>query len=129
MNHYRSGEGWIYCLDLFEELEHTDGGEGNSKIWPAGKVELGHQPGSFGDVAGLLCAQTQLSVNNIWLAKFQKADVICLRGNVLLNLVATVTIIKIAATFIHRWRCLYHRAVFFLKHYAEVQSYKECRNV
>lgn len=57
MNDYGSREGWIHCLDLFEELEHTNGGEGNSKIWPAGKVELGHQPGCFGDIAGLLLGQ------------------------------------------------------------------------
>lgn len=59
MNHNRSREGWIHCLDLFEELEHADGREGNSEIRPTSEVKLGHQPGSLAGITGLLCAVTK----------------------------------------------------------------------
>jgi len=58
VDHYRPGEGWIHCLDFFEELEHTDGGEGNSKVRPAGEVKLGDQTGSLGSITGLLYTDT-----------------------------------------------------------------------
>ena len=64
VDHDRPREGWIDRLDLFEELEHADGGERNSKVGPAGEVELGDQPGSLGGIAGLLHRRHKPSVNN-----------------------------------------------------------------
>ncbi|TNN73900.1 hypothetical protein EYF80_015917 [Liparis tanakae] len=58
VDHDRPGEGWIDHLDFFEELEHADGGEGNSKVRPAGEVQLGDQPGSLSSIAGLLRRDT-----------------------------------------------------------------------
>lgn len=45
---------WIDGLDLFEELQHADGRERNSKVRPAGEVELGDRSGGLGCLAGLL---------------------------------------------------------------------------
>lgn len=61
MDHNRPSEGGIDHLDLFEEFEHADGGERNSKVGPAGEVELGDRPGSLGGIAGLLCSDTNTS--------------------------------------------------------------------
>lgn len=54
MNHNRPRKRRVDRLDLFEELEHADGGERNSKIRPAGKVKLSDKPGSLSNVASLL---------------------------------------------------------------------------
>lgn len=54
MDHNGPGEGRVDCLHLLEELEHADGGEGHSEVRPAGEVELGDLPGSFGGITGLL---------------------------------------------------------------------------
>ena len=58
VDHNRPREGWIDHLDLFEELQHADGGERNSKVGPAGEVELGDEPGSLSSIAGLLHRDT-----------------------------------------------------------------------
>lgn len=56
-----SGEGRVDRLHLLQELEHSDGREGNSEVGPAGEVELRDQSGSFAAaVAGLLNDQTQI---------------------------------------------------------------------
>lgn len=65
MDHDGPREGWIDHLDLFEELEHADGGERNSKVGPAGEVELGDQPGSLSDIAGLLHGDTNAGRNKV----------------------------------------------------------------
>lgn len=44
MDHDRASVLGVAGLDLLEELEHADGREGDAKVWPAGEVELGHQP-------------------------------------------------------------------------------------
>lgn len=67
VDHNRPREGGIDHLDLFEEFEHADGGERNSKVGPAGEVKLGDEPGSLSSITGLLHrdtneAQTQLMV-------------------------------------------------------------------
>lgn len=54
------GERRVDSLHLLQELKHSDGREGNSKVRPAGEVELRDQPRSFVvAVAGLLDDQTQ----------------------------------------------------------------------
>lgn len=54
------GERRVDRLHLLQELEHSDGREGNSKVGPAGEVELRDQPRSFVvAVAGLLSDETQ----------------------------------------------------------------------
>lgn len=74
MDHNWPREWWIDRLDLFEELEHADGRERNSKVGPAGEVELGDQSGSLGIITGLLDTDTNKSrntfnsVNNIHIA-------------------------------------------------------------
>lgn len=54
MDHNGPREVWIYCLDLFEKLEHANRGERNSKVGPAGEMELGDQTGSLSGIIGLL---------------------------------------------------------------------------
>lgn len=54
MDQDRPGEGRVDRLDLLQELEHADRRERNSKVGPAGEVELGDQSGGFGVVTGLL---------------------------------------------------------------------------
>lgn len=55
-----SREGRVDRLHLLQELEHSDGREGNSEVGPAGEVELRDQSGSFAAaVTGLLNDQTQ----------------------------------------------------------------------
>ena len=49
-----SSIGWVDSLDLLEEFQHADGREWHPKVWPAGEVELGDQPGSSGTIAALL---------------------------------------------------------------------------
>lgn len=59
-----SRERRIDRLHLLQELEHSDGREGNSKVGPAGEVELRDQSGSFVvAVAGLLNDQTRKPVS------------------------------------------------------------------
>lgn len=54
------GEGRVDRLHLLQELEHSDGREGNPEVGPAGEVELRDQSGSFAvGVAGLLNDETQ----------------------------------------------------------------------
>lgn len=57
----RPGEGWIDRLDLLQELEHADWRERNSKVGPAGEVELGERSGGFGVVTCLLNVDTNNS--------------------------------------------------------------------
>lgn len=59
VDHDGPGEGGIHRLDLFEELEHADGREGNSEVRPAGEVELSDQTWGLRGVAGLLQTGTQ----------------------------------------------------------------------
>lgn len=65
MDHNRPSEGWIDHFDLLEEFEHADGGERNSKVRPAGEVELGDRAGSLGSIAGLLHGDTNI-VNSVY---------------------------------------------------------------
>lgn len=43
MHHYGSCILGIAGLDLLQEFQHPDGGEGHPEVGPAGEVELGHQ--------------------------------------------------------------------------------------
>lgn len=65
MDHNRPSEGWIDHFDLLEEFEHANGGERNSKVRPAGEVELGDWPGSLCSIAGLLHRDTNI-VNSVY---------------------------------------------------------------
>lgn len=44
MDHDGPGTKGVVILHFFEELEHANRGEGHPEIWPAGEVELGHEP-------------------------------------------------------------------------------------
>lgn len=59
VDHDRPRESGVDGLDLFEELQHADGREGDSKVRPAGEVELGDGSGGLGSIAGLLGTNTQ----------------------------------------------------------------------
>lgn len=59
VDRYGPSERWIDGLDLFEELQHADGRERNSKVRPAGEMELGDRSGGLGCLAGLLETETQ----------------------------------------------------------------------
>ena len=54
VDHNGPGVGWVDLLDLLQELEHANGGEGHSEVRPAGEVHLGHQPGSLRPITSLL---------------------------------------------------------------------------
>lgn len=76
MDHNGPTEGRIDSLDLFEELEHADGREWNSKVRPAGEMELGDQSGSFGVVIGLLdTKQRIITFNNLTTKKKQTKEI------------------------------------------------------
>lgn len=67
MDHNRPRKGRIHCLDLFEELKHSDGGERNTEVRPAGKVKLSDQTRRLGGLAGLLHSKQSFTsfMNNI----------------------------------------------------------------
>lgn len=44
VHHYGSSILWVARFNLFKELKHANRGKGHSKIWPAGEMELSHQP-------------------------------------------------------------------------------------
>lgn len=44
MHHYGPSILRVARFNLFKELEHADGGKGHAKVWPAGEMELSHQP-------------------------------------------------------------------------------------
>lgn len=44
VNYYGSGVSWVDTLDFLEKLEHPNRREWNTKVRPAGEVELGDQP-------------------------------------------------------------------------------------
>lgn len=85
MHNNWSSIGWIDSLDLLEEFQHTDGCEWHPKVWPAGEVKLGDQPGSSGTIAALLRSKDPqslyLCMNNAQCA--DTADllsVVCMNG-------------------------------------------------
>lgn len=47
VHHYGSSILWVARFNLFKELKHADGGKGHTKVWPAGEMELSHQPLGF----------------------------------------------------------------------------------
>ena len=44
MDHDGPGILRVAILDLLEELQHANRGEGHPEVWPAGEVELGDEP-------------------------------------------------------------------------------------
>lgn len=65
MDHNGPSEGRIDSLDLFEELEHADGREGNAEVGPAGEVELGDRSGSLGSITGLLNTKKIANIEHV----------------------------------------------------------------
>lgn len=65
VDHNGPRESWIDGFDLFEELQHADGRERNSKVRPAGEVELRERSGSLGRIAGLLDTNRDKNTTNV----------------------------------------------------------------